>query len=327
MSKVLILGEIKNKQLKKTTCEIISQVAKSEHEAVVLFIGDEINDVEKMAGQFGASTVIKYEKQETHFYNPELYCDVFEKVVSDITPKAIIGSTTSMGNDLFPKLAARLDIPFASDCTSLQINEDCSLTLRRPFYGGKVYVEVVYPKETSIYCATIRPNALGIAKDIVPSIPKVNNIDFNPNGTQYRLKMVEIIKGQSDKQDLTEADVIVSGGRPLKSEGNFEILEELADDLNGTLGASRAIVDEGLAPQNIQVGQTGKTVTPLLYIACGISGAIQHLAGMQTSKVIVAINKDPDAPIFSKASYGIVGDLFKLVPLITKEMRKQLEKN
>jgi electron transfer flavoprotein alpha subunit len=193
----------------------------------------------------------------------------------------------------------------------------------RPMFAGKCLadVELSGPKP---HFATFRPNSLGISEGTSNAVEKSeSNAEIS---TEIKAKIAEIVKGASEKLDLTEANIIVSGGRAMGNAENFKVLDELADVLGATVGASRAAVDSGYAPHSMQVGQTGKTVAPTLYIACGISGAIQHLAGMRTSKVIVAINNDKDAPIFSKADYGIVGDLFKVVPLLTDEFKKVLNK-
>ncbi|MBP9674305.1 MAG: electron transfer flavoprotein subunit alpha/FixB family protein [Bacteriovoracaceae bacterium] len=174
------------------------------------------------------------------------------------------------------------------------------------------------------YFATIRPNALGLSQNLSESSAEM--VDKNITMDKPKASVIQIVKGQSEKLDLTEANIIVSGGRSMKNKENFKILFELAEVIGATVGASRAAVDSGYAEHSMQVGQTGKTVSPSLYIACGISGAIQHLAGMRTSKIIVCINNDPEAPLFSKADYGIVGDLFTIVPLLTEEFKRLLHK-
>lgn len=320
MARVLILGECKKGEVKKSTCEIASHVAKAGHEAVVLFIGHNLGAAPKGSAAFGASQILVLEHPAVEQYHPALYCDAVEKAVKDLKPKAVLGSATSMGRDLMPKVSFRLNLPLAPDCTSLAIGADGTLKVRRPMYAGKVSAEVVFPNVPTV-CATIRPNAIGVAEGVAKTAASPAAFSCVLDPSKYPSKVVTIIKGTSDKPDLTEANVIVSGGRSMKNAENFKMLEALADVLHAAVGASRAAVDEGMASHTIQVGQTGKTVNPSLYIACGISGAIQHLAGMRTSKVIVAINKDGEAPIFSKADYGIVGDLFTLVPLITKEVQ------
>ena len=202
-------------------------------------------------------------------------------------------------------------------CTDLKIDSG-NLIATRPIFAGKAFVDVRF--ETPIQMATARPNSF-IPKETGGTATVVAK---NIEPGELRAVMKEIVKGKSDKVDLTEAPIIVSGGRAMQTGDNFKILQELADVLGATVGASRAAVDSGYVPHDMQVGQTGKTVNPNLYIACGISGAIQHLAGMRTSKVIVAINKDAEAPIFTKADYGIVGDLFQIIPLLTQEFKRVL---
>jgi electron transfer flavoprotein alpha subunit len=208
----------------------------------------------------------------------------------------------------------------ASDCTSLQFSGS-NITVRRPVYAGKATVEVEFvgsgPK-----MATVRANALGVPK---PGSGSAETATESPNLGALKTKATDLVKGSSARPDVTEASIVCSGGRSLKNAENFKIIEDLADTLGAAVGASRAAVDAGYRPHRDQVGQTGKVVSPTLYIACGISGAIQHLAGMRTSKTIVAINTDPEAPIFQVADYGIVGDLFTVVPLLTQEFKKLKE--
>ena len=230
----------------------------------------------------------------------------------------VLLGATAQGKDLAARLAARLDAGLAMDCTSLKLDGD-QLVAVRPIFGGKVLAEVAI--EQSPQLAAIRPNVMEIQEN--PKEKDIERVDVELPAAQT--KVVEKRVEPSGQVDLTEADVVVSGGRGMGGGADFSLLEELARTLGGAVGASRSAVDEGWRPHSDQVGQTGKVVTPSLYIACGISGAIQHLAGMASSKYIVAINKDPEAPIFKKADYGIVDDLFKVLPAVTAEVKKLKE--
>jgi electron transfer flavoprotein alpha subunit len=228
-------------------------------------------------------------------------------------PAVIIVGATAQGKDLSARLAARLDAGLAMDCTAIRIDNG-KLTLTSPMFGGKIFADVEI--ESSVQIVAIRPNVMDItetSKDCVIEKPSIQVGDV-------KTSVVEKTMDTRDKIELTEADIVVSGGRG--TGGKFEAVEELAAAFGAAVGASRSAVDEGWRPHSDQVGQTGKVVSPILYVACGISGAIQHLAGMSTSKYIVAINKDPEAPIFSKADLGIVGDLFEVVPALTEEVSK-----
>ena len=229
----------------------------------------------------------------------------------------LAGAASSLVKDLFPTLAARLDAGLAVDCTALEV-KGADVRAKRPMLAGKYFAWAKFKAPPAII--SVRPNVLGVgagggaAAAIESLAPK----------TDAKAKTTSVVGGAGGKVDLGEAERIVSGGRAMKTAENFKILRELADVIGAAVGASRAAVDSGLAPHTMQVGQTGKTVNPNLYIACGISGAIQHLAGMKTSKVIVAINTDPEAPIFQRADYGVVGDLFAVVPALTAEFKKLL---
>lgn len=220
------------------------------------------------------------------------------------------------------RLAARLGVGMAQDCVAFSI-ENSNLIARRPIYAGKAYATVTF-EESWPQIATGRPNVFELNEPDDSRPVEVIGAEFNLDDSQFKTKIIESIQEAGGKVDLTEAERIVSGGRGMKGPENYVILEELADLIGATVGASRSAVDAGWRPHSDQVGQTGKVVSPNLYIACGISGAIQHLAGMGTSKYIVAVNKDPDAPIFQKADYGVVGDLFEVVPALIEEIKKIL---
>jgi electron transfer flavoprotein alpha subunit len=240
-------------------------------------------------------------------------------IVKENDPSVLLLGASTQGKDLSARLVGKLVTGMATDCTDVKI-ADGKLLAIRPMYAGKCFGEVVF--STFPQMASLRPNVF----PMVENAKAGTVVKFDPalDAAQPRTKVLEVQKDSSGKVDLTEANIIVSGGRGMKGPENYGIIEELAAVLGATVGASRAAVDAGWRPQSDQVGQTGKIVSPNLYIACGISGAIQHLAGMSSSKFIVAINKDAEAPIFAKADYGIVDDLFKVIPEFTKECKKLL---
>ncbi|MFQ6103323.1 MAG: electron transfer flavoprotein subunit alpha/FixB family protein [Candidatus Glassbacteria bacterium] len=270
----------------------------------------------------GAQKIISVEDEALTSYAPELLIQVLEAATGMIEPAVVVFGATAMGKDLAPRFSAKLGAGCASDCTDLGW-EDGKLLVRRPVYAGKAILNFRMNSRPSI--ASIRPKAFTAQEPDEGQSCEVSplEISFNTDNAKYTVK--ELKKAAGATVDVTEADIIVSGGRGMKAAENFNLIEELAEAAGGVVGASRAAVDAGWRPHSEQVGQTGKVVSPTLYIACGISGAIQHIAGMRSSKVIVAINKDPEAPIFKLADYGIVGDLFEVLPVMTakiKEMKK-----
>ena len=276
--------------------------------------------VEAMAGElanYGPDRILVGDDPALADYTTDAYTNVLFDMVKDHNPKILLLSASTRGKDLSARLSARLDTGLAMDCIALRMDGD-TLIATRPMFGGKVLAEVAIQGTPQM--AAIRPNVMEVVE--VGKGGDVEKVPVNVGVTQTRV--VEKKMEATAKVDLTEANIIVSGGRGMGGP-DFSLLEELADVLGGTVGASRSVVDEGWRPHSDQVGQTGKVVSPDLYIACGISGAIQHLAGMGSSKYIVAINKDPEAPIFKKADYGIVEDLFKVVPSITAEVKKLRE--
>ena len=287
---------------------------------VGIALGNGFSDTVAAFGEYGIPEIITVDRPELTLYAPELYTAAFVHCVKRIAPAVIIMTATAMGKDLAPRAAARLNIELISDSISYKINNG-KIEAIKPIFAGKARITVT--TQSSIQFVTIRPKVFSPAKSTAVSC-QVFASDFDPASVAVRVCTKEVIKTGSDKADLTEADVIVSGGRGLQEPKNFEILEQLADTINAVVGASRAVVDAGWRPHSDQVGQTGKTVSPNLYIAVGISGAIQHLAGMSSSKCIVAVNKDPEASIFKVADYGIVGDLFAIVPKLNEEFKKLL---
>ena len=326
MPGIWILAEHKEGKFKKITYELLSLgkklKSKSGEELCALLLGSGIENLADQLGPYGADKVYYLEDEVFKNYLNESYTQGISELVKAQSPSILLVGATALGKDLFPRVATRLGTGMAMDCVSIDLDNNL-LKMNRPIYAGKVLMESTIP-QTKPQMATLRPNLVEISP--MDSSKKAEVIKSKPNlkKEDLRTMLKEVLKGESKKIDLTEAKIIVSGGRGMKEKDNFKILEELADAFGEgtTVGASRAAVDSGFAPHDIQVGQTGKVVNPTLYIACGISGSIQHLAGMATSKYIVAINKDPEAPIFQKADYGIVGDLFQVVPLLTQEVKK-----
>ncbi len=318
---VMVFIEARQGAVKKTSLEALSagrKLADSiQEQTTAVCIGAD-GPLEQLA-HFGADKVLRARHDLLDAYSTEGYASTIAQAAERIQPRIILGSASAMGRDLLPRVAARLRVGLAQDCTEARI-VDQQLECVRPIYAGKAFARVRLTRVPSM--ATLRPNvfSLGAPETSRRAEPEDFAPDLSPGKIRARATGMQASGGQ--KVELTEANIIVSGGRGLKGPENFAIVQDLADALGGAMGASRAAVDAGWIDHQHQVGQTGKTVSPTLYVACGISGAIQHLAGMSSSKYIVAINKDPEAPIFKLADYGIVGDLFTIVPALAQEVRK-----
>ncbi len=311
MSKILVFAEQREGELKKVAFENLSLGKKLSTdlgaELVAVLIGNNISGLGEQLGKYGATKVIACQNDALDLYQPEGYAKILADTVTAEDASIVIMGATLMGKDLAPRVATRLDAALATDCISVEVSEG-DLKIVRPMYAGKVRATIRLKSDKKLL--TIRPNVYPAEEN--PESTEVIEVAADPG--EIKTKVTEVMAGSKDKLDVTEADIIVSGGRGLKDPDNFHLISDLADKLGAAQGASRAAVDAGWRPYEEQVGQTGKTVSPSLYIAVGISGAIQHLAGMSSSKYIVAINKDPEAPIFKIADYGIVGDLFEVVP-------------
>lgn len=321
MAKVFVFVE-SHDDIKKGSLELLTAAKASGREVVAGLIGAGVKGLAGKAAQFGAKSVFVSDSAALGQYNPDVFSEILTVMVKESGADVVLASSTTLARDLVPRVAARLDSGVASDCTTLELTAS-GVKARRPMYAGKCTAEVEFVN-CPVKFVMVRPNQLPVGTPDAVASPSTK--DFAAPAGSGKIKIKEVTKGASSKTDLTEANVIVSGGRGMAAPENFKILEELADAIGATVGASRAVADAGWVPHSMQVGQTGKTVAPSLYIACGISGAIQHLAGMSGSKVIVAVNKDADAPIFQKATYGAVGDLFEIVPKLTEEFKKALHR-
>ncbi|MEN6623741.1 MAG: electron transfer flavoprotein subunit alpha/FixB family protein [Smithella sp.] len=320
---VMIVAEQRDGALRKISLELASTARKladqSGDEVSAILLGSGIEGLAPELGKFGVDKVFVGDNAAMEPYITEAHADVVAKIVKENDPAILLLGASVQGKDLAARVAAKLATGLATDCTDVKI-ADGKFVAVRPLYAGKCVGEIV--TSTSPAMATLRPNVFAAVENAKAGA--VAKVDAAVDAASIKSKILEVQKDTSGKVDLTEANVIVSGGRGMKDAAGFGILEELADVLKGTVGASRAAVDAGWRAQKDQVGQTGKVVSPNLYIACGISGAIQHLAGMSSSKCIVAINKDAEAPIFAKADYGVVDDLFKVVPELTAACKKLL---
>ncbi|HUE76634.1 MAG TPA: electron transfer flavoprotein subunit alpha/FixB family protein [Longimicrobiales bacterium] len=324
MAKVLAVAEQRDGQLKRVSEEVVTAARRvadaigGEVDAVVIG-GPGVGDAAKSLGKFGADRVVAVEADALKSYNPQGYADVLEERTRAEEYFAVLFPATGAGRDLAPRLAARLDVPLASEATELEV-KDGELVITRPVYAGKAFAAVTL--EGSPRVVSVRQNVFRPEEN--PRETEVETVAASVDPGAWKVRVRDVKTSGGDVLDVGEAPVVVSGGRGLKGPEHWSLLEDLAGALGKrvALGASRAVVDAGWRPHAEQVGQTGKTVSPQLYIAVAISGAIQHLAGMRTASTIVAINKDPDAPIFKVADYGIVGDAFEIVPRLAEEIRK-----
>jgi electron transfer flavoprotein alpha subunit len=317
--KVLVLAETKDGKLRQVSREALSvarRLAADGEVAAALFGPGNGAHAEELAA-YGAQKLYLAEAEALAVYTADAYAQALTQLVREVQPDVILTGHTAMGRDLAPRVAARLQFGLITDCTAVEASGE-TILFTRPIYAGKAFQKKAF-LEGPVF-ATLRPNNFAPEEqravlDVVPFRPEIKDV---------RTIVREVVRKTAGGVDLSEAKIIVSGGRGVKSADGFQPLKELAEVLGGAVGASRGACDAGYCEYALQIGQTGKVVTPDLYIACGISGAIQHLAGMSNSKVIVAINKDPEAPIFQVADYGIVGDLFEVVPLLTEAFRKVL---
>jgi electron transfer flavoprotein alpha subunit len=324
---VWIVAEQREGKLKKVSLELLTVgrelASKIGQPLAAILLGHEIEKLAEELEAFGAEKIFVCDDEILKNYSNEGYTKAIADLAKTHQPSILLGGATAQGKDLLPRVAARLQTGLASDCVGLEINQDGHLMAKRPMYAGKVLVDTVTP-EARPQMAALRPNVVEAEKPQESKKAGIEKVKVEVKPEDLRAVIKELVKTAGEKVDLTEASVIVSGGRGMKNSESFKILEELASVLGegAAVGASRSAVDSGFAPHDIQVGQTGKVVNPSLYVACGISGAIQHLAGMRTAKCIVAINKDPEAPIFEVADFGIVADLFAAVPLLAEEIKK-----
>ncbi|RCK74572.1 MAG: Electron transfer flavoprotein, alpha subunit [Ignavibacteriae bacterium] len=323
--KILAFAEQREGKFKKTAYEVVTAAIELSNqlgaEVFALVIGKNVSGIASDIGGFGVNRVIAVDRDDLEYYSTTAYTKIVAEIASREKAEVLLFAASQMGKDLAPRVAIKLDAGLASDCTALKV-ENGNIVATRPIFAGKIISDVIIKSNIKVF--TLRPNVFTAGSNNGQKA-QVENVTINLSEGDFIARVVETKVGVG-RPDVTEASIIVSGGRGMKAPENFKLIEELADVLGAGVGASRAAVDAGWRPHDEQVGQTGKTVSPNLYIACGISGAIQHLAGMSSSKCIVAINKDKDAPIFQIADYGIVGDALEILPELTKEIKMILGK-
>ncbi|GGH72869.1 electron transfer flavoprotein subunit alpha [Compostibacillus humi] len=320
MSKILVVAERKDNELRNVSFEAIAAAKKIDADAEVVGVVCGEDDLESLANDLiyhGADRAVTVKHDNLKTYTSEGYSQAILAVIEQESPDGIVMGHTSIGKDLSPKLASRLNTGLVSDVVDIEKDGDQPVFIR-PIYSGKAFEKKVI--KDGLTFVTIRPNNIAKLEEDPSRSGEIRSVDVDVKDLKTIVK--EVIKKASDGVDLSEAKVVVAGGRGVKSKEGFKPLYELAEVLGGAVGASRGACDAEYCDYSLQIGQTGKVVTPDLYIAVGISGAIQHLAGMSNSKVIVAINKDPEANIFNIADYGIVGDLFEVVPMLIEELKK-----
>jgi electron transfer flavoprotein alpha subunit len=321
----LVFIETRDGKVKKSSLEVLSEAKRKADElkadAGAVFVKPNSESLASDAFAYGAAKVYVLENPALSQYSAQSYAYALAALVKEINPEVILFAATSMGKDLAPRLAAKLGVNLASDCTRVYLN-DGKLEFTRPIFAGKALITVRLNSLPQL--ATLRPNVFPLVEWVERSGEVVKK-ELSIPEDQLKGQVVEVVREKGEELDVSEADVIISGGRGMKGAENFALLKELSTIIpRSAVGASRSAVDAGWIGHQHQVGQTGKTVSPNLYFAVGISGAIQHLAGMSSSKCIVAVNKDPEAPIFKVADYGILGDLFQVIPCLKKELKKAL---
>ncbi len=319
--KAIVFVEQRDGNIKKSSCEAIHAAATRFGSCTAVVIGPDLGDAYAGLGAYGASKVIAVSGEGLENYSVTAYAKAFSDIVRETGADVVLFSATAMAKDLAPRVAVRLEAALASDCTELNVEGE-EVIATRPVYAGKAFIAVTLSTPVKIF--SLRPNVFTIA-ETSEAKAEVEKRMAGLGEDDFAVRVVET-KMASGRKDVVEADIIVSGGRGMGAPENWHLIEELADVLDAATGASRAVVDAGWRPHAEQVGQTGKTVSPSLYIACGISGAIQHLAGMSSSKCIVAINKDPEAPIFKVADYGVIGDVMEVLPALTREIKSVVGK-
>lgn len=301
-------------------------------DVTAVLIGSDVKGLVDVLAEYGADKVIVVDDPELKEYRTEPYAHALASVINEFKPDVMLVGATAIGRDLGPRVSARVHTGLTADCTQLDIGDfpmvaipgkeqkHNQLLMTRPAFGGNTIATIACP-DFRPQMATVRPGVMQKAERVPGA--KAEVIEFNPGFTPDNkyVEILEVVKAVSDVADIMDAKILVSGGRGVGSPENFKMLEDLAEVLGGTVSCSRAVVDSGWKPRDLQVGQTGKTVRPQVYFAIGISGAIQHVAGMEESDIIVAINKDENAPIFDVADYGIVGDLNKIVPALTEQIK------
>ena len=318
MATIGILIETEDGAVKDTNFGVLTAArGQGDGTIIALMMDGSADSAKDVLGKYGANNVVQVSVDGADLgSSPDLKARVLAAAVEKYGLDALLGLASAQGRDLFARLAAFMDLPLASDCMAVDLT---AKTVKKSHFSGKTFATV--KMSGSVMLCAMRPNAIDAVEAPVDASVETFTASVQDPGLA---KVVEVNKEAADNVDLTEAGVIVTGGRPIASADNYKILSECARLLGGTIGASRAAVDAGFAPHAMQVGQTGKTVSPRLYIGCGLSGSVQHFAGMKTSKVIVAINTDKDAPIFEKCDYGIVGDLFEVVPVLTEVLKEKL---
>lgn len=319
MSSILVVTEIRDNQLKSITYEAFTAAKKLSKETnlnvIALLVGSNVSELAETPGKYGVEQTIVIEDTKLEKYSPDCYAAAVSEVAKQKDAKIILMGATNLGRDLMARVAFNLDTTLAQDCTNFKVESD-QVIFVRPLYAGKVLADVQI--SSSPVMATLRAKSFSAEQNPVETSVEKLSLDL-PDPV---VTVDEVITTTGGKLDVTEADIIISGGRGMKGPENWNLIEDLANAIGGAMGCSRPVSDEGWRDHGEHIGQTGKTVSPTLYVACGISGAIQHLAGISSSKYIVAINKDPEAPIFKAADYGIVGDVFEVLPALTEEIKK-----
>lgn len=324
-SDVWVFGEQWRGEIAPVVLELITagrQLADTRgSKLAVVVLGDNLDKAAQMLSEYPVDKILVYEAPELESYDAERYSRVLSDMCRELKPEIVLAGATTVGRSFLSRVAVQLYTGLTADCTGLVIGEDGLLHQTRPAFGGNIMAEIV--------CPYTRPQMATVRHKVIPTSPKATNNGHRPEVVKLGIKpklfgsrseILEFIELMENTVNIVDADIIVSGGRGIQAPENFAIIEELAKALGGAVGSSRAAVDAGWIPYSHQVGQTGKTVCPKLYVACGISGAVQHLAGMSSSDTIIAINKDPNAPIFQVADFGIVGDCLEIVPMLTKKI-------